>query len=238
MTLRKDAEVTLCDLVDDVGVPKLLMTDGATKLTGPNTYCWMKRKGVPRKLWDLMLIYKSEILLQMSRERNGRSGYEKATGNTLDTSQLLDFEFYALVWWWDDTTKHVTEVERVDSETIKEIESFNKHHSGHLDDTSFSIKHNGYLIGMDPKHIGASINGSVKVARDEKSCPGDDKYGDLVADDRAKDDLEEAIDQQLSAKLILGLGTDNEQLRRVLKHSRDPDGQAVGEHIGTCCLTC
>eukprot|EP00957_Ditylum_brightwellii_P079798 6069066-Ditylum_brightwellii.AAC.1 len=64
--------------------------------------CWkhqMKKKGVPRLLWDLCLMYESELLTRMARGHSRRSDYEEVTGNTPDISQWIDFEFYDLVWW-------------------------------------------------------------------------------------------------------------------------------------------
>jgi hypothetical protein len=36
---------------------------------------------------------------------DGRSGYEQVTGETCNISEWLDFEFYDLVWWWDQPNK-------------------------------------------------------------------------------------------------------------------------------------
>ena len=52
----------------------------------------MRKKRVPKRLWDFGLIYESKLLSRMARGRNKRSGYEEVTG---------DFEFYDLVWWID-----------------------------------------------------------------------------------------------------------------------------------------
>eukprot|EP00957_Ditylum_brightwellii_P110874 8456817-Ditylum_brightwellii.AAC.1 len=47
----------------------------------------MKKKGVPRCLWDLGLMYESELLIHMARGHIRRSDYEEVTGNTSDISQ-------------------------------------------------------------------------------------------------------------------------------------------------------
>jgi hypothetical protein len=65
----------------------------------------MLKKGVPRRLWDFGLIYESELLSQMARGEDRRTGYETVTGNTPDISEWLDFEFYDLVWWIDQPNK-------------------------------------------------------------------------------------------------------------------------------------
>ena len=41
----------------------------------------------------------------MARGSDLRSGYKEMTGNTLDISEWLDFEFYDLVWWIDRPNK-------------------------------------------------------------------------------------------------------------------------------------
>eukprot|EP00957_Ditylum_brightwellii_P026440 2000056-Ditylum_brightwellii.AAC.1 len=65
----------------------------------------MKKKGVPRRLWDLGLMYESKLLTRMAMGHSRRSGYEEVTGNTPDISQWLDFEFYDLVLWWNGSEK-------------------------------------------------------------------------------------------------------------------------------------
>eukprot|EP00957_Ditylum_brightwellii_P080591 6129593-Ditylum_brightwellii.AAC.1 len=81
---------------------------------------------------------------------------------------------------------------------------------------------------MDLDQIGILIDGLVIVTREEENSHGKDKYGDMITDDRSEDALEDAIDQYLLAKLILGLGIDNKWFRRVVKHLRGPGGQAMG----------
>ena len=65
----------------------------------------MRKKRVPKRLWDFGLIYESELLSSMARGCNKRSGYEEVTGDTPDISEWLDFEFYDLVWWIDRPNK-------------------------------------------------------------------------------------------------------------------------------------
>ena len=63
---------------------------------------WRRRmidRSIPTRLWDYGLIYESEILSRMSRGSDGRTGYERLTGQTPDISEWLDFEFYDLVWF-------------------------------------------------------------------------------------------------------------------------------------------
>jgi hypothetical protein len=62
----------------------------------------MTRKRVHNRVWDYGLVYESEIMCRLSRGYDGRTGYEKLTGNTPDISEWLDFEFYDLVWYHAD----------------------------------------------------------------------------------------------------------------------------------------
>jgi hypothetical protein len=65
----------------------------------------MRKKKVPKRLWDFGLIYESELLSRMARGTDLRSGYEEVAGNTPDISEWLDFEFLDLVWWIDRPNK-------------------------------------------------------------------------------------------------------------------------------------
>ena len=60
----------------------------------------LKRK-VPKRLWDYGLVYESSILNFVPRGNNARSGFEIVTGQTGDISEWIDFEFYDLVWFYD-----------------------------------------------------------------------------------------------------------------------------------------
>jgi hypothetical protein len=65
----------------------------------------MTKKAVPKRLWDFGLVYESELLCRMASGSDWRTGYKEVTGQTPDISELLDFEFYDLVWWLDRPTK-------------------------------------------------------------------------------------------------------------------------------------
>ena len=54
----------------------------------------MNRKKVPQRLWDSGLIVEGEIFSCISCGSNGRTGYEEVTGQTLDISEWINFEFY------------------------------------------------------------------------------------------------------------------------------------------------
>ena len=46
----------------------------------------MTKKKVPKRLWDFGLVYESELLSQMARGDDHRTGYKVVTGQTLDIS--------------------------------------------------------------------------------------------------------------------------------------------------------
>jgi hypothetical protein len=76
----------------------------------------MIERKAPRCLWDYSLVYMAEILLITARGSNQRPGLEESTGQTIDISEWLDFEFYDWVWYLDekktDMTKDQEEVGR------------------------------------------------------------------------------------------------------------------------------
>jgi hypothetical protein len=59
----------------------------------------MQKKKVPRPLWDVGIVYESELLTRMAQGNDHCTGYEEVTGGTLDISKWTDFEFYDLIWW-------------------------------------------------------------------------------------------------------------------------------------------
>eukprot|EP00957_Ditylum_brightwellii_P170855 13004169-Ditylum_brightwellii.AAC.2 len=125
MGSHKDAEDSLNQFINNVGILECMMIDGTTEFVGKNTdfvcearrvrvhlcyseqvqhkqnhhaeheisilsTCWkhqMKKKGVPMHLWDLGLMYESELLTRMARGYNRRSGDEEVTGNAPDIRQ-------------------------------------------------------------------------------------------------------------------------------------------------------
>jgi hypothetical protein len=57
------------------------------------------QKKWPKRLWDYGLVYMAEILSITARGSNQRPGLEEITGQTIDISEWLDFEFYDPVWY-------------------------------------------------------------------------------------------------------------------------------------------
>ena len=69
----------------------------------------MRENGAPSCLWDYGLVYISEIQSLLALDRDQRPGLERITGNTIDISEWLDFDFYDLVWYWDQKKMDMTE---------------------------------------------------------------------------------------------------------------------------------
>ena len=60
----------------------------------------MKRR-VPKRVWDFAVTWEAEILSRMCRHNNDYTGFERLTGDTVDISEWLDFEFYDICWYWE-----------------------------------------------------------------------------------------------------------------------------------------
>ena len=67
----------------------------------------MQKKKVPKRLWDFGLVVESEILTQMDRGKDCRTGYEEVNCQTAEISEWLDFDFYDLLYWYDRSSKPV-----------------------------------------------------------------------------------------------------------------------------------
>ena len=59
------------------------------------------RRRAPKRIWDFGIVWEAQILSRMARHNNDFTGMERITGNTVDISEWLDFEFYDLCWYWD-----------------------------------------------------------------------------------------------------------------------------------------
>ncbi len=61
----------------------------------------MVSKNVPRRCWNYGLKHAAKVMQMIPGNRhNSRTGYEEVTGKTPDISELLDFDFWDLVWYW------------------------------------------------------------------------------------------------------------------------------------------
>ena len=70
---------------------------------------WMRSNQAPARLWDHGLVYIAEIQSILARGVDKRPGLEKLTGETIDISEWLDFDFYDRVWYWDQKKMDMTE---------------------------------------------------------------------------------------------------------------------------------
>lgn len=122
----------------DVGIPNVIIRDGASEQVGPNSdfskvvrNCridarntepyspWQNkaegmigiikgkakrrriRRNVPQRVWDFGLVWESEIYSRTA-SKDGRTPFERITGDTIDISEWLEFEFYDICWYWDN----------------------------------------------------------------------------------------------------------------------------------------
>jgi hypothetical protein len=61
----------------------------------------MRANQVTSRLWDCGLVYISEIQSILARGQHQRHGIERLTGDTVDTSEWLDFDLYSRIWYLD-----------------------------------------------------------------------------------------------------------------------------------------
>ncbi len=139
MKLKSEASLALQELIQDVGIPSHIHTDGAKEMTQGNwkKICnefaikmsqtekaspWQNRTEIeiremkkhvrrlmergqsPSKLWDFCVNYASQLRNNIVRplvHLHGRTPYELLTGNTPDISELLEFEWYQPIWYFE-----------------------------------------------------------------------------------------------------------------------------------------
>ena len=53
----------------------------------------------PKHVWDLGMVYESDIMSRISRGHYVRTGMKRITGDTVEISECTDFEFYDLFWY-------------------------------------------------------------------------------------------------------------------------------------------
>ena len=66
-------------------------------------------KKLPKRLWYYGLFHQDGILSRISHGKTGRTGIEEVTGQALDISKWLGFEFYDHVWWLDKNHPSTTD---------------------------------------------------------------------------------------------------------------------------------
>jgi len=139
MKSKSEAPLALQELIQDIGIPEHIHTDGAKEMTVGNwkKTCneygikmshtekaspWQNRTEIkiremkkharrmmtqantPIKLWDFCVNYVSHLRNHLARplaQLQGRTPYELVTGNTPDISELLEFEWYQPIWYYE-----------------------------------------------------------------------------------------------------------------------------------------
>jgi hypothetical protein len=77
----------------------------AERMIGELKRKWKHRmvtRSIPKRLWDYGLVYEAEIMSRTARGSQGCTGVERLTGDSVDISEWIDFEFYDIVWYWHD----------------------------------------------------------------------------------------------------------------------------------------
>ena len=59
------------------------------------------RRRVPKLIWGFGLVWEAEIYLRTAG-KDGRTPMEILTGDTIDISEWMKFDFYNLFWYWDN----------------------------------------------------------------------------------------------------------------------------------------
>ena len=67
---------------------------------------------VPRRLWDYGLVHESGVLSRVARGHDSRSGIERLTGETPNISEWIDFQFFDIVWYHDNTKADTSDEHR------------------------------------------------------------------------------------------------------------------------------
>ena len=67
------------------------------------------QRNIPKRVWQFGMIWEAEIYYRTT-DKNGSPALERLTGDKIDISELMEFEFYDLVWFWNnqsDDTKPI-----------------------------------------------------------------------------------------------------------------------------------
>ena len=59
------------------------------------------RRQVPKRVWDFGIVWEAEIY-SCTAGKDGQTALERITGDTPDISEWIEFEFYDMVWYWDN----------------------------------------------------------------------------------------------------------------------------------------
>jgi Reverse transcriptase (RNA-dependent DNA polymerase) len=206
----------------------------------------MAARNVPSRLWDFGFVYECEIMSRIARGPSFRPGIEVLTGDTVDISEWLDFEFYDPVWYWhrpgDDDNPRVGRwlgvAHRVGSNlcywiltaSAKVVARTTVQHITELELLDPVIKQKvvdyGNLVKQlldDRNHIDHEIEGLTQGIED---IDMDDEQEDPV---NLTEVTEEAFDEYIGAELFIPSG--GELIRgRVTKRLKDWQGNPIGTH--------
>ena len=67
------------------------------------------QRNIPKRVWYFRMVWEAEIYFPTAG-KDGRPSLEQLTGYTIDISELMEFESYELVWFWNnqsDDTKPI-----------------------------------------------------------------------------------------------------------------------------------
>jgi Reverse transcriptase (RNA-dependent DNA polymerase) len=204
----------------------------------------MASKNVPSRLWDFGFVYECEIMSRIARGPDFRPGIEVLTGDTVDISEWLDFEFYDPVWYWhrpgDEDNPRVGRwlgvahrvgsnlcywiltasakvVARTTVQHITEIEMLDPVIKKRVDDADTLSRHQVEARNYFDHEI-------VGLAQAMDDIELDDELADPV---NLPDATEEAFDEYIGAELFIPSG--GELIRgRVTKRLKDWQGNPVG----------
>ena len=163
----------------------------------------------------------------MARGPDDRPGIECLTGNTVDISEWLDFDFYWILTESGkvlarSTVQHVTLTDMATDEMKARVSTFDNRLTERLDDSNFVIPlPNGVFYLQDD---------DIDAVPDLTHTPPDEEYGDMLQRDRLEaDETEfETFDKYIGAEFFVN-NNGEYVLAKVLKRARGNDGNAMGK---------
>jgi hypothetical protein len=211
----------------------------------------VRTKKVHRRLWDYGLVWECEIMNRIARGTDERPGLEQVTGDSVDISEWLDFDFYDYVWYWDkphlDVSKQNPKLgcwlgvsHRVGSDMCYWVLNENGNvlsrttvqHVTDDDAKQESIKKQ--LTEFDEK-LDARLNDTNFVVDNAEAegffmeDVGYDDIDEMVEENAVEQDdyTEETYDQYIGAEVMVTHG--DEKIRgKVVKRAKGEDGNPIG----------
>ena len=58
-------------------------------------------RNTPKRVWDFSMVWEAQIYSHTA-VKDGRTSIEYLTGDRIDISEWLEFDFYDLVWFWNN----------------------------------------------------------------------------------------------------------------------------------------